>query len=42
MLDLSKISLGAGKRAAVKTGVYSSKYQITIPQELEDYAERKI
>ncbi|MDR3189038.1 MAG: type IV toxin-antitoxin system AbiEi family antitoxin, partial [Prevotellaceae bacterium] len=31
MLDLSKISLGAGKRAAVKTGVYSSKYQITIP-----------
>jgi hypothetical protein len=39
MLDLSKISLGTGKRAIVKNGVYNAKYQITIPKELENYAE---
>ncbi|MDR1115063.1 MAG: type IV toxin-antitoxin system AbiEi family antitoxin [Tannerella sp.] len=36
MLDLSKISLGTGKRAIVKNGVYNAKYQITIPKELEN------
>jgi len=39
MLDLSNISLGTGKRAIVKNGVYNAKYQITIPKELENYAE---
>ncbi|MDR2626510.1 MAG: type IV toxin-antitoxin system AbiEi family antitoxin [Dysgonamonadaceae bacterium] len=39
MLDFSKISLGTGKRAIVKNGVYNAKYQITIPKELENYAE---
>jgi hypothetical protein len=39
MLDLSKISLGAGKRAIVKNGVYNAKYQITIPKELENDVE---
>jgi hypothetical protein len=39
MLDLSGILLGTGKRAIVKNGVYNAKYQITIPKELEDYAE---
>jgi len=33
-LDLSKILLGNGKRMIVKNGVYSQKYQITIPKEL--------
>jgi hypothetical protein len=39
MLNLSEISLGTGKRAIVKNGVYNKKYQITIPKELEDYVE---
>ena len=39
MLDLSKISLGTGKRAIVKNGVYNAKYQITIPKELENDTE---
>jgi hypothetical protein len=39
MLDFSKISLGTGKRAIVKNGVYNAKYRITIPKELDDYAE---
>ena len=39
MLDLSKISLGTGKRATVKNGVYNAKYQITIPKELENDVE---
>jgi hypothetical protein len=37
MLDLSKISLGRGKRAIVRSGVYQSKYQIAIPEKLADY-----
>jgi hypothetical protein len=37
-LDLSKISLGIGKRAIVKNGVYNKRYQITIPKELDTYA----
>jgi hypothetical protein len=37
MLDVSKISLGSGKREIVKNGVYNSKYQIVIPQELTNY-----
>jgi hypothetical protein len=36
MLDLSNISLGTGKRAIVKKGVYNAKYQITVPKELEN------
>jgi hypothetical protein len=35
-LNLSKISLGTGKRAIIKNGVYNAKYQITIPNELEN------
>lgn len=35
-LDLSKISLGNGKRMIVKNGVYNSRYQITISRELEN------
>jgi hypothetical protein len=33
-LDLGKVNLGSGKRSLVQDGVYSSKYQITIPREL--------
>ncbi|HPW65880.1 MAG TPA: type IV toxin-antitoxin system AbiEi family antitoxin domain-containing protein [Salinivirgaceae bacterium] len=36
-LDLSKIDLGKGKRSIVKNGVFNSKYQITIPQDLANY-----
>ena len=39
MLDLSKISLGTGKRVIAPQGVYNAKYQITIPKELENHAE---
>lgn len=35
-LDLSKIDLGSGKRAIVSDGVYVSKYQITVPREVEN------
>ena len=35
-LDLSKISLGKGKRMIVKNGVYNNLYQITIPKELHN------
>ncbi|MHA7130727.1 type IV toxin-antitoxin system AbiEi family antitoxin [Algoriphagus namhaensis] len=31
-LDLSKIALGTGKRAMVKSGAYIPKYQITVPK----------
>ena len=34
-LDLKKVDLGSGKRALVKEGVYNTKYQITVPKELE-------
>lgn len=34
-LNLEKIDLGSGKRSIVKEGVYISKYQITVPRELE-------
>ena len=34
-LDLGEIDLGSGKRSIVKHGVYVSKYQITVPKELE-------
>jgi hypothetical protein len=34
-LDLSKISLGSGKRLIAKNGLYNNKYQITVPKELE-------
>lgn len=34
-LKLDKVDLGAGKRSIVKDGVYVSKYQITVPRELE-------
>lgn len=35
-LDLDKIDLGEGKRSIVKNGAYVSKYQITVPKELEN------
>lgn len=35
-LDLSKISLGTGKRMIVKNGIYNPKYQITVSKELEN------
>lgn len=34
-INLDKVDLGAGKRAIVNNGVYVSKYQITVPKELE-------
>ena len=36
-LDLKKIDLGSGKRCIVKDGVYNTKYQITISQDLANY-----
>ncbi len=38
-LKTDKIDLGAGKRSIVKNGIYDSKYQITIPEELVDYGK---
>ena len=35
-LDLSKVSLGSGKRMIIKNGVYNHKYQITVSKELEN------
>jgi len=34
-VNLDKVDLGSGKRSIVKEGVYISKYQITVPRELE-------
>ena len=34
-LKLENVDLGSGKRSIVKDGVYVSKYQITVPKELE-------
>lgn len=34
-IQLEKVDLGSGKRAIVKNGAYVSKYQITVPKELE-------
>ncbi|MBF1450120.1 MAG: type IV toxin-antitoxin system AbiEi family antitoxin domain-containing protein, partial [Prevotella oris] len=36
-LDLSRIDLGTTKLQLVKSGVYLSKYKMTIPKELNDY-----
>jgi hypothetical protein len=36
-IDVSKVSLGSGKREIVKNGVYNAKYQIIIPEDLENY-----
>jgi hypothetical protein len=36
-IDLSKISLGSGKRSIVKHGVYDTKYEIVIPEDLRNY-----
>ena len=36
-LDLSKIDIGTGKRAIVKSGVYNARYQITLPRDLVEY-----
>jgi len=33
-LNIEKIDLGSGKRSIVKSGVYDSKYKITVPTEL--------
>jgi hypothetical protein len=35
-LQLEKIDMGKGKRSLVKNGVYIPKYQITVPQALEN------
>ena len=32
-IELSKVSLGTGKRSFLKNGVLDKKYQITVPQE---------
>lgn len=34
-ISLDKVDLGSGKRAIVSDGVYVSRYQITVPKELE-------
>ena len=34
-IDTTNIDIGIGKRSIVKNGVYNSKYQITVPKELE-------
>lgn len=36
-LDLSRISIGKGKRSLAENGVYVADYLITVPQELYDY-----
>ena len=36
-LDLSKIDLGKGKRSIIKSGVFNTKYQITVPRDLATY-----
>lgn len=36
-LNLKKVDFGKGKRSLVKNGVYVSKYQITVPRELEKH-----
>jgi hypothetical protein len=36
-IDVSKVSMGNGKREIVKNGVYNSKYQIVIPEDLANY-----
>jgi hypothetical protein len=36
-LDMEKVNLGSGKRSLVQDGAYNSKYQITIPRELETH-----
>ncbi len=36
-LDLQKVDTGSGKREIVPNGVYDSKYQIVIPEELKNY-----
>lgn len=38
-IRLAKINLGKGKRLIVKGGVFNSKYQITVPKELDDMNE---
>lgn len=40
-LDITKVSLGTGKRAVVNSGVYIPKYQITVPKELESALREK-
>ena len=34
-INLNKVNLGSGKRSIVSEGVYVSRYQITVPKELE-------
>lgn len=38
-IRVAKINLGNGKRLIVKGGVFNSKYQITVPKELDDTDE---
>jgi hypothetical protein len=39
-LDLNKIDIGRGKRSLAQNGVYVSKYQITVPKELEEHGKQ--
>ncbi len=41
-LNLEKINLGKGKRSIIVHGIYNSKYQITVPKELEKNGNRDI
>ena len=36
-LDTNKVDMGTGKLQLVKNGVFSKKYSITVPKELNDY-----
>lgn len=41
-IQFDKVDLGKGKRSLVKNGAYISKYQITVPKELEENATARI
>ncbi len=41
-LDLKKVDLGRGKRSVVNGGAYVTKYQITVPRELEERGKSRI
>jgi hypothetical protein len=35
-IDMTKISLGQGKRAVVKGGVFNKKYKLSVPREIKE------
>ncbi len=41
-LKLDSLDLGKGKRSIVKDGIYISKYQITVPKELEEHGKSNL